>query len=323
MAYVEFEGDVRPLGPGVLTIGSAPEAGWRILGRGLEPVHLLLSVETGGRALLIRGAPGSAMRVNGVELTVPRALLSFGDRVQAGTAELRYRRMPSGPETSPDAYVRDTRRGRLYRLHDRNTIGRDPGSTVIVQEPDVSRVHAHLVQGGESYVIVPHPASVTSLNGVRLLLPTGLQEGDEIAVGRTVLRFTTVVPSGAKVAPEPAARVDKAGRDARAATTFMGTIEARDQRSRVTHRRVMRMTTIALITLAMAAVVLTVYADIQNPAGGAIRSLRSGRRGTGSAAGSAAGTTRGGVSSNSPSGGARLAASRGRPAPPPPPVSRP
>ncbi len=312
MGYVEFEGDVRPLGPGVLTIGSAPGAGWRILGHGLEPVHLLLSVETGGRALLIRGAPGSVMRVNGVELTVPRALLSFGDRVQAGTAELRYRRMPSGPETSPDAYLRDTRRGRLYRLHDRNTIGRDPGCAVVVQEPDVSRVHAHLVQGGESYVIVPHPASVTSLNGVRLLLPTGLQEGDEIAVGRTLLRFTTVIPSGATVAPEPAARADKPGREARAATTFMGTIEARDRRSRVTHRRVMRMTTIALIALAMAAVVLTVYADVHNPAGGALRSLRPGRRATGGTA-----------SSGSPSGVAGLAASRGRPGPPPPPVSRP
>ncbi len=315
MAYVEFEGDVRPLGPGVLTIGSAPGAGWRILGRGLEPVHLLLSVETGGRALLIRGGPGSALRVNGVELTVPRALLSFGDRVQAGTAELRYRRMPSGLETSPDAYLRDTRRGRLYRLHDRNTIGRDPGSTVVVQEPDVSRVHAHLVQGGETYVIVPHPASVTSLNGARLLVPTGLQEGDEIGVGRTLLRFTTVLPSGAKVAPEPGARADKPGRDARAATTFMGTIEARDQRSRVTHRRILRVTTIALITLAMAAVVLTVYADVHNPASPGLRSPRPGRRAAGSAASSS--------SSDSPSGGARLAASRRRPAPPPPPESRP
>jgi FHA domain-containing protein len=318
MAYVEFEGDVRPLGPGVLTIGSAPGAGWRILGRGLDPVHLLLSAETGGRALLIRGAAGSAMRVNGVELTVPRALLSFGDRVQAGSAELRYRRMPSGPETSPDAYLRDTRHGRLYRLHDRNTIGRDPGSTVVVQEPDVSRVHAHLVQGGESYVIVPHPACVMSLNGKRLLVPTGLQEGDEIAIGRTLLRFTTVLPSGAKVAPEPAARADKAGREARAATTFMGTIEARDQRSRVTHRRIMRMTTIALIALAMAAVALTVYADVHNPARGVIRTLRPGRRPAGSASSSGASSA-----SSSPSGEASLAASRGRPAPPPPPVSRP
>src|ERR1700735_4462328 len=164
MAYVEFEGDVRPLGPGVLTIGSAPEAGWRILGRGLDPVHLLVSV---------------------------------GDGVQAGTAELHYRRMPSGPDTSPDAYLRDTRRGRVYRLHDRNTIGRDPGSTVVVQEPEVSRLHAHLVEGEGSYLLGPHPSSVTSLNGARLLAPAGLQEGDEIAIGRTMLRFTTVVPSGA------------------------------------------------------------------------------------------------------------------------------
>jgi hypothetical protein len=321
MAYMEFEGDVRPLGPGVLTIGSAPEAGWRILGRGLEPVHLLLSAETGGRALLIRGAPGPAIRINGVELTVPRALLSFGDRVQAGTAELRYRRMPSGPETPSDAYLRDTRRGKVYRLHERNTIGRDPGSTVVVQEPDVSRVHAHLVQGGDSYVVVPHPSSVTSLNGARLLAPTGLQEGDEIAVGRTVLRFTTVVPSGARVAPEPAARVSQAGREARAATTFMGTIEAREQRSRVTHRRLMRVTTITLLVLAMAAVVVTVYTDVRNPASPGLRSLRRRAAGNSSAGSNAGGSTSG--SSSGSSSGARLAASRGRPAPPPPPESQP
>jgi FHA domain len=271
-------------------------------------VHLMLSAETGGRALLIRGAPGPAIRINGVELAVPRVLLSFGDRVQAGTAELRYRRMPSGPETPIDAYLRDTHRGKVYRLRDRNTIGRDPGSTVVVQEPDVSRVHAHLVHGGDSYVIVPHPSSVTSLNGARLLVPTGLQEGDEIAVGRSVLRFTTVVPSGARVAAEPAARVSQAGREARAATTFMGTIEARDQRSRATHRRLMRVTTIALLVLAMAAIVVTVYTDVHNPAGPGLRSLR--RRAAG------------GSPTNS-SSGARLAASRARPAPPPPPESQP
>ncbi len=317
MAYVEFEGDVRPLGPGVLTIGSAPEAGWRILGRGLEPVHLLLSVETGGRALLIRGAPRSAMRVNGVELTVPRALLAFGDRVQAGTAELRYRRMPSGPDTSPDAYLRDTRRGRVYRLHDRNSIGRDPGSTVVVQEPEVSRVHAHLAEGEGSYILVPHPSSVTSLNGARLLAPAGLQEGDEIAIGRTVLRFTTVVPSGTRVAPEPAARPSQAGRGARAATTFMGTIEARDQRSRVAHRRLMRVTTITLIVLAMAAAVVTVYTDVHNPAGRSLRSLRRRVPNGDGASGAASGPASG------PASGARLATTRVRPVSSPPPESRP
>jgi predicted component of type VI protein secretion system len=278
MAYVEFEGDVRPLGPGVLTVGSAPEAGWRILGRGLEPVHVLLSVETGGRALLIRGAPGSTARINGVELTTPRALLSFGDRVQVGTVELRYRRLPGGPETAPAAYLHDTRRGRVYRLRDRGTIGRDPTSTVTLQEPDVSRVHAHLVQGGESYVIVPHAASVTSVNGKRLLAPAGLQEGDEIAVGRTVLRFTTALPTGARVAPEPTGVPAAPGRESRTQTTFMGAIEVREQRSRVTHRRIVRAAAIAMITLTMAAVVVTLYADARTPSGLGIRSLRPSRR---------------------------------------------
>jgi FHA domain len=279
MAYVEFEGDVRPLGPGVLTVGSAPEAGWRILGRGLEPVHVLLSVETGGRALLIRGAPGSAALINGVELTTPRTLLSFGDRVQVGSAELRYRRLPAGPDSAPAAYLRDTRRGRLYRLRERNTIGRDPASTVTVHEPDVSRVHAHLVQGGESYVIVPNAASVTSVNGARLLAPTGLQEGDEIAVGRTLLRFTTAVPTGAKVATEPAERLDQPGRESRAQTTFMGAIEVRDQRTRVTRRRITRVTGIVVVALAVAAVVASFYTGVRAPSVPGIRSIiRSARR---------------------------------------------
>jgi hypothetical protein len=283
MAYVEFEGDVRPLGPGVLTVGSAPEAGWRILGRGLEPVHVLLSVETGGRALLIRGAPGSTARINGVELTTPRTLLSFGDRVQVGTVELRYRRLPAGPDTSPAAYLRDTRRGRLYRLRERSTIGRDSTSTVTVEEPDVSRVHAHLIQGGESYVIVPNPASVTSVNGARLLAPVGLQEGDEIAVGRTVLRFTTAVPTGTRVATEPAGRLAHPGRESRAATTFMGAIEARDQRTRGTRRRVTRVTAIVLVALTMAAVVVTLYTGGRTSTGPGIRSIRPGRRASRSA----------------------------------------
>src|ERR1700726_815937 len=120
MPYIELDGDVRPLGPGVLTIGSAPEAGWRVQGRGLEPVHLLLSVQTGARALLIRGMPGATVQVNGIDLVASRTLLSFGDRVCAGTAEFRYRRLAPGHET-PTAYLRDTRRGRLYQLRDRST----------------------------------------------------------------------------------------------------------------------------------------------------------------------------------------------------------
>ena len=280
MPYVEFEGEVRPLGPGVLTIGSAPEAGWRIQGRGLDAVHALLSVQTGGRALLIRRAPATVW-VNDVELVAPRMLLTFGDCLRLGTAELRYRRLAPGA-TAPAAYLRDTRRGRLYQLRERSTIGRDFNSTVAVHDPDVSRLHAELIQKGEAYLIVPHGVSVTSVNNVRLIAPTTLQEGDEITIGRTALRFTTALPSGGAVSSEPlSAPAGQAARMARAPTTFMGAIEAREQRSRVTRRRVHRLAAIGLVAVAMAAIVVTLYADARTLAGHDVRHVTvkaSGRR---------------------------------------------
>jgi hypothetical protein len=245
-----------------LTIGSAPAAGWRIQGRGLEAVHLVLSLQTAGRALLIRGAAGATVQVNGIELVPMRTLLAFGDCVVAGTAELWYRRLPPGA-SAPTAYLRDTRRGRLYQLRDRSTIGRDMSSTVVVQEADVSRLHAEVLQRGEAYLIVPHGVSVTSINGSRLVAPTPLQEGDEVAVGRTLLRFTTALPdrntlsggaSGAGAGQAPP-------RESRAPTTFMGTIEARDQRSRVSRRRMTRAAMIAVATIAVAAALVTLYSD--------------------------------------------------------------
>ncbi len=265
MTFIEFGSEARALGPGVLTVGSAPGAGWRIVGRGLDPVHIMLSAQPGGRALLIRGAPGAAVLVNGTELVGSRTLLSFGDRVGLGTAELFYRRLAHGGD-APTGYLRDVRRGRVYQLRDRSTIGRDLASTVVVHEPDVSRLHAELIQRGEAYLIVPHGVSVTSVNGTRVLTPTALQEGDEIAVGRTMLRFSTAVPSSTVISREASNRPAGAfEREARAATTFIGTIEAAEQRSRATRRRLVRAASIALVAIATAAVMVSFYADAHPP----------------------------------------------------------
>jgi FHA domain len=261
MTFIEFGSEARALGPGVLTVGSAPGAGWRIVGRGLDPVHVMLSAQPGGRALLIRGSPGATVLVNGTELVGSRTLLSFGDRVGIGTAELFYRRLAHGGD-APTGYLRDVRRGRVYQLRDRSTIGRDLASTVVVHEPDVSRLHAELIQRGEAYLIVPHGVSVTSVNGARVLTPTVLQEGDEIAVGRTMLRFSTAVPSSTVISREASSRtVGAFEREARAATTFIGTIEAAEQRSRATRRRLMRAASIALVAIATAAIMVSFYAD--------------------------------------------------------------
>jgi FHA domain len=288
MPFIEFESEARVLGPGVLTVGSAPGAGWRIVGRGLEPVHVMLSSQPGGRALLIRGSPSSTVLVNGVELVPLRTLLSFGDRVTMGNAELCYRRLAPGADT-PSGYLRDVRRGRLYQLRDRSTIGRDLASTVIIHEPDVSRLHAELIQRGEAYLIVPHRVSVTSVNGARLLAPTALQEGDDIAVGRTVLRFSTALPSSTVVSHEASNRPQGAfEREARAATTFIGTIEAQEQRSRATRRRLTRAASIALVAIATAAVIVSLYADA-HPRGQAGRAQSKAARRPPRNAGSASG----------------------------------
>jgi hypothetical protein len=299
MPYIEFQGEVRGIGPGVLTVGSAPAAGWRIQGRGLEPVHMILSVQTGGSALLIRGSRAATLHVNGVELVPMRALLSFGDCVVAGTAELWYRRLPPGT-TAPTAYLRDTRRGRLYQLRDRSTIGRDMSSTVVVQEADVSRLHAEVIQRGEAYLIVPHGVCVTSINGGRLVAPTALQEGDEIAVGRTVLRFTTALPDRKMLAGDGAANAPgQIVKESRAATTFMGTIEAREQRSRVSKRRLTRVAFVAFATIALAAAVVSLYTGRspttrpaqQAPARAAKSASRTGTRRTRSTPGASSADT--------------------------------
>ena len=261
MPYIEIDGEARPLGPGVLTVGSGPEAGWRLPGRGLDPVHLMLSAQPGGRALLIRASPRSTVLVNGVDLVPVRTLLSFGDRVAIGTAELTYRRTAPGSET-PIGFLRDARRGRVYQLRERSTIGRDLGSTVVVHEPDVSRLHAEIIQRGEAYLLVPHGVSVTSVNGTRLIAPTVLQEGDELGVGRSLLRFTTSVPmSSTLVRPASPYAPPTLSRDARAQTTFIGTIEAAEHRSRAAQRRMTRWASVALIVIAAVAVVVSIYVN--------------------------------------------------------------
>jgi hypothetical protein len=242
-------------------------------------VHLILSLETGGKVLLIRGSKTAGIKVNGVELAGMRTLMSFGDCITAGTAELWYRRLPPGT-TAPAAYLRDTRRGRLYQLRERNTIGRDMSSTVIVQEADVSRLHAELVQRDDKYVITPHGVSVTSINGHRLVEATTLEEGDEIAIGQTRLRFTTALPSpttlagGGKggiakgIAGNPggiSAPVIQAGRESQVATSFMGAIELQDRQSRVARRRLTRVAVVAMAAIAAAAVIVSFFGGRHPP----------------------------------------------------------
>ena len=247
MPYIEIGGETRSVGPGVLTIGAGTEAGWRIQGHGLHPVHLMIVPEADGRFSLIQGAPDATIHVNGGELESGWHALSPGDEVRFGDLMAVFRLVSREAEAAGEGYLRDTRRGRLYRVTGGSRIGRDLSSTVLLQEPDVSRTHAEIAVENGNFVV--HPHGVTLLNGRPLGVPAPLREGDELVVGRTYLRFSREVPRSVVVDAQtrPNTRVSQMR------TTFMGTVEMHDYMQKTQRRRLGRA---AAVVLAAAAIVL-------------------------------------------------------------------
>jgi predicted component of type VI protein secretion system len=254
MTYLAFGPTVRQLGPGVLTIGSAPEAGWRVLGHGLEPRHAIVSQETGwgGRALIERGSPSAVIVVNGAEVSGGRATLEFDDVVRLGTAEFTYRRTGLGAAKG-GPYLKDRRRNRLYLVTDHTTFGRDPSSTIVMKDVDVSRTHAEIVKEGEAFILRPHGVSVVSLNGVRVSRQATLREGDDISIADSTFRFTTDVgPSTVSVEPRRQIAGGAVPRGASAQTMFMGVVEARDFHERSIKKKITRGLAVTMTILAVA-----------------------------------------------------------------------
>lgn len=270
MPVLSFGQQSRSLGPGVLTIGSAPEAGWRLIEYDLEPVHALFAPGSGGRTLLSPGGPHARIYVNGRAIPGGEShALSFGDVVRLGDiAEfvLRERPLDAGPTGGP-AYLHDRHRDRLYRLSEETSIGRDVNCGVFIQDPEVSRAHACVERrsgaGGKDGYVVSPSGGVTLLNGDRLVAPAPLKEGDEITVGRTRLRFSWDTPRhGSR--PVDAANAPPAGsllarRAAREPTTFIGALESRERLTRDTRRRIGRRTAVVLVVVALAAALVASY----------------------------------------------------------------
>ena len=234
MPYLEFEHQLRPVGPGIVTIGSAPEAGWRILGRDLAPIHLLITPQADGRALLMRGATTAPVMINGTALAEDRRSLAFGDTIRIGSAEFVYRQT-ARQEPTGEAYLRDMRRARVFKLGDTNLIGRDPKCAVLLPEASVSRIHAEVRLHEGRYRVRPHGNAYVAHNHEALLDAAELKEGDELSIGDTVLRFTTEMPANVRTAE--ASRASVKPRSAMMATVFVGAIEARERLKRGEQRK--------------------------------------------------------------------------------------
>ncbi|MGD0881252.1 MAG: DUF3662 and FHA domain-containing protein [Acidimicrobiales bacterium] len=71
------------------------------------------------------------------------------------------------------------------------TIGRLPESTIVINDPNASRRHAEIRRSGNDVVVV----DLNSTNGTRVngatIRERVLNDGDQIVIGTTVLRFET------------------------------------------------------------------------------------------------------------------------------------
>ena len=77
------------------------------------------------------------------------------------------------------------------------TLGREAQSTVVIAEPQASRVHAEFkCERGRTVVKDLGSTNGTFVNGQKILNPTTLSEGDEVLIGQTLFRFTQINPVG-------------------------------------------------------------------------------------------------------------------------------
>jgi pSer/pThr/pTyr-binding forkhead associated (FHA) protein len=77
----------------------------------------------------------------------------------------------------------------VVRLHiGENVIGRDPDAAVVIDSPDVSRLHAKLLVSAD--MVVLHDLGSrngTFVAGERITEPRVVRHGDQITIGRTTI----------------------------------------------------------------------------------------------------------------------------------------
>jgi len=189
-------------------VGSGSQAAWRVQDAGLAARHFTVSVDQAGVATLSPASTQGIVVVNGRQLGQAGTTLSDGDRISAGLAHFVYveqaGRAPSPTPQDGDAepaFLIDDADRVAYPVRRRTTsVGRDAASHIVVRDATVSRFHADVRAEAGQHVLYSMGSAGTTINGVRVSAPQLLQEGDRIAIGSLVLRYThQPVPSGVRV----------------------------------------------------------------------------------------------------------------------------
>lgn len=285
MPYITFKEQSRQVGPGVLTIGGGHEASWRIPGYDLAPLHAVVAPERDGQAVIMRGSPFATVLINGTAMDTQSRRLEFGDVIKLGAAELRY--VESNREdVGSEGFLNDVRHNRVFKLLDHNTIGRELKCNVLLHDATTSRIHADIRNEGGRFILTPS-GGVTFVNGRHIAEPVALKDGDEIGVGRTVLRFSREMPSYALEVKAPSSGRNSYAdvRASKVQTTFMGVVEQRELQQRQRSRQLGK---VAAVVISAALVISALASAIYGHKGGAAGQKAAAARTSNAAAGSVA-----------------------------------
>jgi len=202
MAWLEYGGRLRRLNDGETVVGGVPSAGLQVADADLLPRHFVLRVA--GDDVWIRiWSTDAVVALNGKQLGTQECKLDEGDTISAGSVHFHiWREQPElsvtgENETSrpPRAHLIDTRDHVAYPLDRLSTnIGRATANVIRLKDPTASRFHAQVRREAGGFALHSVGSSGTRVNGRRVGSPQLLDDGDEIEIAYTTLRYTRATP---------------------------------------------------------------------------------------------------------------------------------
>lgn len=214
MPWIVVNGMAHELGEGETIVGNGAQARWRVPALDLMPKHFILW--HAGREVSIRPCSrDSIVALNGVQLPSKGQTLADGDTIDAGSGRFHFwteqPRLKSQADASVvargnPAYLLDDAERVAYPLTRLSSgIGRDPSNVVIARDATVSRFQAEVRREAGGFALHGLGNEGTQLNDRLIDEPCLLAEGDRVAIGAAVFRFSrTAVPNGFTLVTSPA-----------------------------------------------------------------------------------------------------------------------
>jgi predicted component of type VI protein secretion system len=214
MAWVEYGGRLRRLADGETVVGGAPSSGLHVGDADLLPRHFVLRI-VGDDAFIRTWSPDTVVALNGRQMGAEECRLDDGDTISAGSAhfhiwrhepELNAVTVESGNSRPPKAHLIDIRDNVAYPLDRLSTnIGRASANVIRLKDPTASRFHAQVRREAGGFALHSVGSSGTRINGRRVGSPHLLEDGDEIEIAYTTLRYTRATPpEGVTIVPRTA-----------------------------------------------------------------------------------------------------------------------